>query len=70
MINSGLLKHKPVKALPIDVKKNKVYDWIFLYWMPYDNNLSEFSTPVLGMLAKGVQSDNILVSRWVQLNVG
>lgn len=61
LFNLGLLKHKPIKALPIDVEKNKVYDWIFLYWMPYDNNLSEFSTPILEMLVKGVQSDNILV---------
>ena len=28
--------------------------------MPYDNNLSGFGTPILQMLTKGVQSDNIL----------
>jgi hypothetical protein len=35
------------------------YDWIFLYWMPYDNNLSVFGIPILDMLSKGVQSSNI-----------
>ena len=38
-----------------------MYDWIFLYWMPYDNSLSKFGTPILEMLTKGVESDKILV---------
>lgn len=38
-----------------------MYDWIFLYWMPYDNNLSRFGNPILQMLTKGVQNENILV---------
>ena len=37
------------------------YDWIFLYWMPYDNNLSGFGIPIINMMANGVQSPNILV---------
>lgn len=37
------------------------YDWILLYWMPYDNNLSKFGQPIIKMLSKGVKSDNILV---------
>jgi Clostripain family len=37
------------------------YDWILLYWMPYDNNLSRFGQPIIEMLSKGVKSDNILV---------
>jgi Clostripain family len=39
----------------------KSYDWIILYWMPYDNDLSRFGSSILDMLTKGVQSDNILV---------
>lgn len=37
------------------------YDWILLYWMPYDNNLSRFGQPIIQMLSKGVKSDNLLV---------
>lgn len=50
------------KAMGAESTSNKpLYDWILLYWMPYDNNLSQFGKPILDMLAKGVQSDNILV---------
>lgn len=50
------------KALPIKHQgKQKLYDWIILYWMPYDNNLSRFGLPIIKMLAKGVKDDNILV---------
>ena len=37
------------------------YDWILLYWMPYDNNLSRFGQPIIQMLSKGVKTDNLLV---------
>ncbi len=37
------------------------YDYILLYWMPYDNNLSTFGQPIIEMLSKGVQTDKILV---------
>lgn len=37
------------------------YDWILLYWMPYDNNLSEFGQPIIQMLSKGVKNDKVLV---------
>ncbi len=29
--------------------------------MPYDNNLSRFGIPILEMLTKGVQTENIIV---------
>ncbi len=38
-----------------------IYDWILLYWMPYDNDLSRFGRDILQMLENSVQSDNILV---------
>lgn len=51
--------NKELKKMEIN---NKVYyDWIFLYWMPYDNNLSRFGTPIIEMITKGVQGKNILV---------
>ncbi|MEG4487758.1 clostripain-related cysteine peptidase [Microcoleus sp. D2_18a_B4] len=37
------------------------YDWILLYWMPYDNNLSIFGQPIIQMLSKGVKNDKVLV---------
>ncbi|MEB3179624.1 MAG: clostripain-related cysteine peptidase, partial [Nostocaceae cyanobacterium] len=43
------------------MNNEKPYDWIFLYWMPYDNNLSIFGNTILRMLARGIQSNNILV---------
>ena len=42
-------------------KPRKNYDYILLYWMPYDNNLSSFGQPIIEMLSKGVQSDKVLV---------
>ena len=42
-------------------KPQKNYDYILLYWMPYDNNLSSFGQPIIEMLSKGVQSDKVLV---------
>jgi Clostripain family len=42
-------------------KPRNNYDYILLYWMPYDNNLSSFGQPIIEMLSKGVQSDKVLV---------
>ena len=53
-------------ATPTHIEMNRInnkvyYDWIFLYWMPYDNNLSRFGTPIIEMITKGVQTQDILV---------
>ncbi len=48
--------------LPALASDRPIYDWMFLYWMPYDNNLWEFGKPILKMLQNGVQSDNIAVA--------
>ena len=62
LFNIDLLNHKPTEAFSsISISKKQVYDWILLYWMPYDNNLSRFGTPILEMLTKGVQTENIIV---------
>lgn len=37
------------------------YDWIFLYWMPYDNDLSRFGKSIIQMISRGLQTNNILV---------
>jgi len=56
LINSSLIH--PVTA---KTKVTKIYDWIFLYWMPYDNNLARFAQPVMQMLTQSVPNDNMLV---------
>ena len=62
LVNFGLLNHKRTEALlSKSMNKKPIYDWIILYWMPYDNNLSRFGSPILEMLTKGVNSDNIIV---------
>ena len=40
--------------------RKQSYDWLFLYWMPYDNDLSRFGDEILAMMVQGLQSDNIL----------
>ena len=61
LVNMALLNQKQTVALSFESMSNKqMYDWIFLYWMPYDNNLSGYRTPILQMLTRGVQSENIL----------
>lgn len=43
------------------MSNKRPYRWVFLYWMPYDNNLSRLKTPILKMIQAGVQSENMLV---------
>ena len=63
LVNFGLLNHKQTEAfLSKNINKQTIYDWIILYWMPYDNSLSIFGPPILEMLTKGVKSSNILVA--------
>lgn len=42
--------------------QRQAYDWVILYWMPYDNDLSRFGAPILEMLKRGVRSKNLLVA--------
>lgn len=37
-------------------------DWHFIYYMPYDNNLSRFSTPIIDMIQNNINSDKISVT--------
>jgi hypothetical protein len=62
LVNQKWLNSTHDKAnLPKSMKEKHSYEWSVLYWMPYDNNLSRFGVPILEMLTRGVQSDNILV---------
>lgn len=61
LANMVLLNQKQsVAGLSESMSNKKIYDWIFLYWMPYDNNLTSFGYPILEMLTRGVQSPNII----------
>lgn len=62
LVDINFINPEPSQASRSKIMRQpREYDWIFLYWMPYDNNLSRFGLPILEMLKKGVQSDNILV---------
>jgi hypothetical protein len=43
------------------MSQKKRYEWVFLYWMPYDNNLSRWQKPILKMIQAGVEEPNLLV---------
>jgi hypothetical protein len=61
-INLALLTHQQTNAaLSTNMSNTQNYDWVFLYWMPYDNNLSRFGQPIIQMLSTGVQNGNLLV---------
>ena len=44
------------------MKMRQVYDWIFLYWMPYDNDLSRFGQEIIQAISSGIRSKNLLVA--------
>ncbi len=41
--------------------KEKTYDWIFIYYMSYDNDLSVYGQTILGNLQKGIVNSKIAV---------
>jgi hypothetical protein len=41
--------------------KEKTYDWIFIYYMSYDNDLSGYGETILGNLQKGIVNSKIAV---------
>ncbi|NEZ55047.1 clostripain-related cysteine peptidase, partial [Adonisia turfae] len=40
----------------------KTHPWVVLYWMPYDNNLSQFGEPIVEMLVRGTQQSTAAVA--------
>ena len=45
----------------IFLSKEKTYDWIFIYYMSYDNDLSGYGETILGNLQKGIVKSKIAV---------
>jgi hypothetical protein len=43
------------------LSKEKTYDWIFIYYMSYDNDLSSFGETILGNLQKGIVNSKIAI---------
>ncbi len=41
--------------------KTKKYDWLFIYYMSYDNNLDKYSDKILNDLARGITNNKIAV---------
>ncbi|MBL4846858.1 MAG: hypothetical protein JKY65_15170 [Planctomycetes bacterium] len=40
---------------------SKTYEWVFHYYMAYDNNLEKCAKPILNMLRKGLTNDKVCV---------
>jgi Clostripain family len=53
----ALLGPAAVAAAPAEKAK-----WAFLYWLPYDNDLSRFAEPVLEQLQRGAANSSTLVA--------
>ena len=53
----ALLGPAAVAAAPAEKAK-----WAFLYWIPYDNDLSRFAQPVLDQLQRGAANSSTLVA--------
>lgn len=39
----------------------KTWEWVFIYYMAYDNNLDRFGRPILDMLKEGVKNESVAV---------
>lgn len=37
------------------------HQWVVLYWMPYDNDLSRYGEPILEMLTRGTRNSDVAV---------
>ncbi len=58
---SGISQGGGEDEAPKAEKKETVYDWVFFYYMAYDNNLEGCGRPILDMLAKGITGDNVAI---------
>ncbi len=48
-------------GLVLVLPKARVYEWVFVYYMSYDNDLSHFGRVILGDLAKGIADSKVAV---------
>jgi len=48
-------------GLALILSKANVYEWVFVYYMSYDNDLNPFGRVILGDLAKGIVDSKVAV---------
>ncbi|HQP05177.1 MAG: hypothetical protein KBB11_04515 [Bacteroidales bacterium] len=58
LLFSLLIKLSPVSAQDFRTHTN----WLFVYYMPYDNNLSEYGDTIISMIKSGVLNENVAVT--------
>ena len=46
----------------LSAQKKHNTDWLFIYYMPYDNNLSGYGDTIKSMLKSGLVNKNIMVT--------
>lgn len=51
----------PAPKTEAPAKADPAWDWVFFYYMGYDNNLESCGRPILDMLKKGITSDRVAV---------
>lgn len=61
LVSTVLFNKNTNIVLPATMTNRPLYDWIILYWMPYDNDLSIFGIPIMQRISKGIPRSNILV---------
>ena len=37
-------------------------NWLFVYYMPYDNNMTALGAPIIDMIQKGINSNNVIAT--------
>jgi len=52
-----------ITAMSAEVQSTKSrHQWVVLYWMPYDNNLSHFGEPITEMLVRATKDSSVVVA--------
>jgi hypothetical protein len=51
----------PLFGIVLLVPNANVYDWVFVYYMSYDNDLSSYGEVILNDLSKGLSNSNVAV---------
>ena len=58
--NTTLFRQNVSNATTLTLGKER-YDWVFLHWMPYDNDLSSSGKEIISMAANSGQHNNLLI---------
>jgi cysteine peptidase C11 family protein len=47
---------------PVHAQQKTRAEWLFIYYMPYDNNLSSYGDTIISMISKNITSDKIIAT--------